>query len=227
MQKFLIFTIAMLFAACGMTQNSQFTKPEDSDSAATAILEKVRQKYEAYKTLEVNFSLDLEIPERPKETQKGRMIQQGEKYRLELASQTVVSDGVTIWFYLKNNEEVQINCVEEDEDEGVMSPKDLFRIYKSKSFVYTLINEYSEKGKLVQQIDFKPLDKDSEYSKMQLTLEKKSATILRIKAFSKDGSRYTLFMGKLIPNKEVPASTFSFEKSECPDCHYEDLRIDC
>jgi outer membrane lipoprotein carrier protein len=227
MQKFLIFTILMLFAACGFAQNSQFTKPEDSDPAATAILEKVRQKYEAYKTLEADFTLILEIPERSKETQKGKMIQEGEKYRLELEAQTVVSDGITIWFHLKNNDEVQINCVEEEEDESVMSPKDLFRVYETESFVYTLSNEYSENGKLVQQIDFKPLDKDSEYSKMQLTVAKKTAEIVRIKAFSKDGSRYTLIVGSSSPNKAVPASTFIFEKSECPDCHYEDLRIDC
>jgi outer membrane lipoprotein-sorting protein len=49
--------------------------------------------------------------------------------------------------------------------------------------------------------------------------------VVRIKTFGKDGSRYTVTVNKLQPNASVNSSTFSFTKKECPDCHFEDLRL--
>ena len=140
----------ILISVTTFAQNT-FSNKGESDPAATAILDKMRVKYESFKTLAVNFTLEIEFPGEPKDVQKGYLIQKGDKYRLEFPVQTMVSDGETLWLHLKEAEEVQINDVDEEEGE-VLSPSGMFKIYESKEFVYALINERSENGIVIQQI---------------------------------------------------------------------------
>lgn len=224
MKKILVFLTMMALVTMTFAQTNQYTDASQSDPAAKALLDKVQKKYKAYKTMQADFTLTIEIPEEAKEVQKGKFMQSGDKYRLEAESQTMVSDGETLWLHMKNSEEVQINDVEEDEDE-ILSPSSFLNFYESEEFVYFLVNEFPENGVVVQQIEFKPLDEDSEYHKVRLTLNKKTNEVMRIKAFSKDGSRFSFELGKLIANPTLPEATFKMLKSECPECHWEDNRI--
>ncbi|MCU0345696.1 MAG: outer membrane lipoprotein carrier protein LolA [Saprospiraceae bacterium] len=229
MYKFLMILALALASTAVFAQKAKPApvKTETSDPAAKAVLEKMRKKYEAYKTLEAEFSLEIEVPQQAKQVQKGTLTQQAEKYRLKFNDRTMVSDGKSVWLYIPKNKEVQINDVDEDEGEGgISSPQDLLKAYAWKDYVYAITNEFTENGKLVQQIEFKPTSKANDYSKVRLTLDKKTLEIISIKSFGKDGSRYTLTINKLTPNKTVAASAFTFEKSECPSCKFEDLRVD-
>jgi outer membrane lipoprotein carrier protein len=220
----LAFVSTAIFA---QQQNTVAAKTDVSDPEARAVLEKMRKKYEAYGTLEAEFSLDIEVPRQPTQTQKGVLTQQAEKYRLKFNDRTMVSDGKSVWLHIPKNKQVQINDVDEDADDGgINSPQDLLKAYAWKDYIYAITNEFSENGRVVQQIEFKPTSKSNDYSKVRLTLNKKTLEIVSIKSFGKDGSRYTLTVNKLTPNKTVPASTFTFTKSECPDCKFEDLRVD-
>ena len=122
---------------------------------------------------------------------------------------------------------MQINDVDDFEDEGEMlSPKDLLRIYEKEDFIYHLVNEDYENGVMIQQIEFKPTDRDSEYAKMRVTIDKKKLEIKRIKAFSKDGSRYTMEVKKFKANQKYATADFVFNPDEYPDIFVEDLRIE-
>lgn len=225
MKKILAFFTMMTLVAITFAQTPQYTSANESDPAAKKLLDKVQAKYKSYKTMKADFTLTIEIPEEPKEVQKGKFMQKGDKYRLEAEAQTMVSDGETLWLHMKNSEEVQINDVEEDEDD-MLSPSSFLKFYESEEFVYVLINEFPENGVVVQQIEFKPLDEDSEYHKVRLTLNKETNDVMRIKAFSKDGARFTFELGKVVANPTLSDTTFKFQKAECPTCHYEDLRMD-
>lgn len=219
-------TLFVFFLAFATLSAQDFTQAGQNDPAAKTILDKVRAKYEAFTSMEAGFTLSIEIPEEPKEDQSGKLVQQGDKYRLDLASQTIICDGKTAWLYLKTNKEVQINSVEDVAEEGFLSPQDLLRIYEANDYVYALVNEYAEGGRTYAQIEFKPLDKNSEYSKLRVTIDKTNYQVKQIKAFAKDGSRYTLQVTSFKTNGVYPATTFVWNKSECPDCYVEDLRID-
>ncbi|MEM6317020.1 MAG: outer membrane lipoprotein carrier protein LolA [Bacteroidota bacterium] len=224
MKNILFVAIAFLFTTTSFAQGNV----EQSDPAAKVILEKLRKKYEAYQTVEADFKLTIEIPEEDQEIQTGNLAQEGEKYRLKLDNQAIYSDGKTLWLYLKSNNEVQVNNVEdfEDEEEDFLSPKDLLRIYEKEDFIYALMNDSYENGKAIQQIEFKPLDEDSEYAKMRLTIDKKKTEIIRIKAFAVDGARYTMDVTKFKPNQSYKNADFVFNPADYPGIHVEDLRID-
>jgi outer membrane lipoprotein carrier protein len=221
-----IMLLLSLFSLLGFSIQAQdFTKAEDSDPEAKAILKQLKTKYDAYQSLEAEVTLEIEIPEQPKEVQKGMIARSGDKYRFKIANQAFISDGATLWIILGNNKEVQISEVpEEDEETAMITPQTIFSFYEGDDFVYYLTNEMMDNGKLVQQIEFKPTDDYADYSKLRMTIDKKKKEIVRVKAFGKDGTRYTFSLNQLNPNKTFPAGYFTFKKEDYPGYTIVDLR---
>jgi outer membrane lipoprotein-sorting protein len=210
----------------GIGQDTQYTSAADSDPEAKAILGKMRTKYDSYTSMQADFSLLIELPEQPVETQKGVLSREGEKYRLKMGSQDIISDGNALYFILHNNKEVQISDIpEEEDDDSILSPQSLFRLYDSDKFVYLLANEIDRNGTVVQQIEMKPLDPYADYSKVRMEVNKNKNEIMNVTAFAKDGSRYRFSLDKVIPNKAFPVRFFTFDKSKYPDYYVEDLRF--
>ena len=200
--------------------------PEKSDPEAKKVLDKARKKYEAYKTVEAVFALTIELPGQPKEVQKGTIAQDGNKFRLEMDQQTIVSDGKTTWVYLKKNNEVQINDFDpNDTENGFFTPRDLLKRYEKGDFLYAVTDKTTENNVVYTQIEFKPKDRNSEYAKLRLSVDEKANAIQSIKAFNKDGSRYTFQITKLTPNKTFANGHFNFDKSKYPGVKVEDLRM--
>jgi outer membrane lipoprotein carrier protein len=189
--------------------NAQTPKSaETSDPEAKLLLDKVRKQYEAYQSVEASFTLTLEMAEQKLEVRKGTIVQQGEKYRLELSDKTIICDGATVWFHNKRNREVQINTATSGGSTGLLSPRELMRIHERKDFIYTITSEGVDNGKPCQFVELKPTNKNSEYSKLRLSVDKKTNQIIGIKAFGKDGSRYTMVINELTPNKTYPIHFF-------------------
>lgn len=222
MKKLLFPLFALLLS--GSTYAQSAAQPEKNDPEAKKVLDKIRKKYEAYKTLEASFNLSIEVPGQPKEVQKGKISQEGDKFRLEMDQQIIVSDAKTTWVYLKKNNEVQINNAQPGADNGFLTPKELLKRYQKGDFLYAINDKVTENGKVITLIEFKPKDRNSEYSKFRLSIDEKAGTIQGIKAFSKDGSRYSFDISRLSTNKSFAAGTFGFDTKKYPGVHVEDLR---
>jgi outer membrane lipoprotein-sorting protein len=214
-----------LFSLLGFSIQAQdFTQSKDSDPEARAILKQLKAKYDAYQSLEAEITMEIELPQQPKIVQKGMIARSGDKYRFKMGTQDAISDGQLLWLIMHNNKMVQINNVPEEGETSLLSPQTLFSFYERDGLVSYLTNEMMDNGKLVQQIEFKPTDDDADYSKILMTIDKKEKEILRVKAFGKDGSRFTFLMDSLTPNKTFPANYFTFSKAEYPGYDIEDLR---
>jgi outer membrane lipoprotein-sorting protein len=200
------------------------TSAEDSDPRATRILNDLRAKYEGYPLLQVEFDFILEQPEAPKEVQKGNLVRQDDRFRVKLGNQTILSDGEAYYLILHNNKEVQINDLPDPEEMTVLSPQTLFSFYESGEFVYALINELSEGGRVIQQIEFKPLDSGSEYRKIRFEIDKGKKQPIQVIAFSKDGGRYTIRFTSLKRGEPKDPGFFAFSEDEYPNYYVEDLR---
>lgn len=198
---------------------------EKSDPAAKKVMDRIRKKYDGYKSFEATFSLEIEVPGQPKDTQKGSIGQQGNKFRLDMDEQTIVSDGKTNWIYLKKNNEIQINDTDPTSDNGFFTPKDLLSRYEKGDFLYAIVDKITDKNRVLTQIEFKPKDKHSEYAKIRISIDEKAGTIESIKAFAKDGSRYAFKITKLTPNKPFAADYFQLDPKKFPGAHVEDLRM--
>jgi outer membrane lipoprotein-sorting protein len=197
----------------------------DSDPQARKTLENLKKEYDTYSSLEINFDLILDLPDQAPEQQKGKVIQAGEKYKLELDAQAVYCDGKTVWVHLKDNNEVQINDVEETEDDSFLTPTDMLKIYESEDFYYAITDSSSKGKKTFQTIEFKPLEDNSEYSKMRIIVNTTDRKIKIMEIFSKDGSKYKLEVKNFLTNKQFPGQLFVFDANKFPGIHVEDLRF--
>ncbi len=222
----LLFSFLSFVSFAQDEQENQYTNAIDSDPAAISILESLKEKYEAMETMEIEFAIEIEIPEEDLILQEGVMSKKGEKFRLDMEDQSIISNGEILWFHLKKNNEVQINDASmlEEEDESFLTPDKMLKMYEGDEFIFVLSSKYSEGGKLLQEIECKPTDRDSDYSKMRIVVNSKKQEIDHIKAFSKDGSRYTFLSKQLTAAKAFDESHFEFNKADFPDIYVEDLR---
>jgi outer membrane lipoprotein-sorting protein len=209
---------------CGDLQGQISVRPV-RDPKAKVTLDLMKKRYESLLSLDNAFTLEMEIPDQPKQIQKGQFIRKGVKYKLVLNQQTVLCDGKSLWVILNKEKEIQISDMPDASENGdILSPEALFNIYKRKDLSYSVLKEYVDKGRTLQQIGFKPVDQMADYSKLELVLDKTSGEIISFKAFAKDGARYFFRFGIPKINQAIPDSFFQFKKSDFPTYYMEDLR---
>ncbi len=225
--KQIILLLAMTFSMTAFAQNNQFASADDSDQVSTKILEAMKDQYLGYTSVEAAFTLIIEMPEEDAEIQKGTIQQQDDRYNLTMNDQHIISNGKLLWYHQISSKLVQINSVDPDEESDEMfSPQNFLKFYEDGKFIAAPVTVAKEDGKSVRWIELKPVDSDSEYFKFRIALDIKKNDLRSIKAFSRDGSRYTLKVDKLTPNKKFTDKTFTFNASDYPDVDVEDLRVD-
>jgi len=214
MKRLLTLTVCMLVSIWAVGQN---------DAQATRLLDKAYAKYEQAGSIEAQFSMLIELPEQGTETQSGIMRQKGNHYMIDTDSYAVYNDSKTVYIHMKDAQEVQIMSAEEDEDdESIPSMDDILGLYKSGDFEYQMLPGSGD----VSVIEFKPLDKDSEYFKLRMSLNKKTIVPESMIFFNKDGSKYTVTLENIQFDAKLTDTVFSFDKAAYPDVYIEDLRID-
>lgn len=213
MRRILLVAIAMFLVTGVYAQG---------DKKAKDILSAVSSKYKSYKSMRAEFSYTLENPQaKIKETQSGNIVLSGAKYRLGIAGQEIICDGKTIWTYMKEAKEVQVNDVDPTA-EGI-KPSEIFTMYE-KGFLYKFVDEKTVAGKVQQNIELTPTDKTKQFFKIKLTIDKSSKQIIKSLIFDKNGNRYTYAIKSFTPNFAVNASTFSFDAKKYPGVEVVDLR---
>ena len=196
------------------------------DPQAKKILDKLKKGYENNKSTEVTFDLVLELPGQKTEKQQGKLIQSGKKFVALMSDQEVYSDGKYVWLYLKSQKEVQINNYDPEMKEDFVSPEQLLRMYENGKYEYSITGEETIGNEKLTLIEFKPVEKNNQYSKIRLAVVKNGDKPNYIKVFSKDGSKYTLVIKSMVHNKTYASDAFVFNAKKYPGVHVEDLRID-
>ena len=217
--------LLLLFSASSFAQENQYLTTADSDPAALQLLNKLKTKYESFDNMKMDFSLEIEIPEEEMLVQKGQIFQHDKKFHLDFEQQAVISNGDLVWIHLKNNNEVQIHSAAMlEEEDSFMSPQNLLKLYESDAFIFAISDEIVRDGKTVALIECKPIDSESEFSKLRMTVDTKKINMVSVKAFSKDGSRYTFINDELASNIDIPSDKFQFDTKKFPDIYVEDMR---
>lgn len=192
------------------------------DRKAKKILDQVSEIYDSYDNVEVKIKMSVAFPGEETITDNVSIIQEGKKFVFAHPDQTMYCDGTDLWVYIPSQNEVQINDYEIDEESDYMiSPRDLLKQYKSGKYEYQLLS----KTKTTAEIEFKPLDLDSEYSKYRISFDTNLKQISNVVAFGKDGSRVSLAVTDLIHDQEYSDSYFNFDLKKNPSVIVEDLRL--
>jgi outer membrane lipoprotein carrier protein len=207
--------VVLLFVNSAFAQNSK-------DPKATEILKGVSNKYKSLKSYSASFKVTtLDQKNKATDTQTGSLTVKGAKYRLSIKGQEVISDGKTVWTYLKESNEVQINDVAERSD--AISPTSIFTIYE-KGFSSKFMSESKNGSKTNQLIELVPDDKKKPYFKIQITVSKEDKMLSSAKIFDKNGTHLTYSIEKFNANAEAPDQLFTFDSAKYPGVEVVDLR---
>jgi outer membrane lipoprotein carrier protein len=208
--------LAFLTLVLALTASAQY------DPKALEILEAMGKKYKTIPAYETNFSCTLSNDvEKVNEEFKGKLTVKGDKFRMVLPEQEVINNGATIWTYLPDAKEVNIDNYDENSDD--INPFKIYEIYK-KNFKYLYLQEKTEGGVLCEEIDLVPEKKEAQYFKIKMFINKRDKTIQGMTWFDKGGNRYKYTITKFNPNAKVEDAFFSFDPKKYPGVEVIDLR---
>ena len=209
MKNLLLIAILIVFSVSGIAQN---------DKKATAILDEVSVKTKSYKTIKIDFTYAMDnAKEKIHDKFKGTLVSKGDKYKLTAAGQDVISDGKTIWTYLKDANEVQINNVGDDDDS--FTPTKMLSGY-TKDFKSKFIEEKGND----QVIELYPLQKGKTFTKVRLSIDKAKKQISRFVIYDRSGSTFSYIVDKFVADQPIADTVFTFNKAEHPGVDVNDMR---
>jgi outer membrane lipoprotein carrier protein len=189
---------------------------------AQEILKNVSIKYKSFKTLSAKFKVNVNDQKtNTNQSQAGTVILKGNKYKLLLGTQEIISDGNTVWTYLKDANEVQLNDAKTDPN--AISPTNMFTIYE-KGFKSKYVGEKVVAGKAMHVLELVPEDAKRNFSKVQLTISKADKYITQAIIYQKNGSSITYAVQEFKPNVPADDVFFTFNKTKYPGCEEVDLR---
>ncbi len=192
------------------------------DKQARQILDAMSEHYQAIGAYEADFSYSIEIPDQPQADQfEGQIAVKGDKFRLNMGGQEVINDGTTVWTYLEEANEVNIDNY--DPEEGDISPTQIYNAYQ-RGFKYAYVEDETIDGKAYQVIDLIPENNDNQFFKIRLHISEDDKVLKRWKIFEKNGTRYTYDINNFNPEAPVDDKLFTFNKREHKGVEVVDLR---
>ncbi len=208
--------LAVLLAFSGYIGFAQY------DPKALEILEAMSKKYKAIPAFEANFSYTLtNETDKINEEFKGKMTVKGDKFRLVLPEQEVINNGVTVWTYLPEAKEVNIDNADSNSDD--VNPSKFYEMYK-KGYKYLYLGEVTESGVPCDAVDLVPEKRDAQYFKIKMLIAKKDKSVQSFTMFDKTGNRYKYTITRFTPNAKIDDDYFLFDAKKYPGVEPIDLR---
>ena len=189
------------------------------DQVAKDVLDRLSTTTKSYKNMTVGFDFIFENKNQNiNEIQKGILVLQEDMFRLEMDEQIIINDGESQWIYLSDMNEVQI--MENDPEEEMMSPKKLFTIYE-EGYKYRYVGTESEKNKNLQIIDLFP-EESGAFIKITLAVDTAKNQLRKITILDKNGGTYTYLVKSFKSNTNI--SPFIFNTDDYDGVEVIDLR---
>ena len=194
------------------------------DPDARKILDGMSEKYQAIPSFSANIVYTLEnVEDDLHESFEGEIGIKDDKFRLIADEQEIIINKNTVWTYLAEENEVNIDDYRpEDED---VTPSNIYNIYK-KGYKYMLFGEEAIDGKNYSVVDLSPEDKDSDYFRIRLFIGKGDFVLRKFVMYAKSGNRYIYDIKDFNPNANLQDSYFIFDPGKYDNIDVIDLRID-
>lgn len=199
-----------------------FISNAQGDAQAKAILDKVSAKVKTLKSLKANFSITITGAKTKAQTKKGTVNMKGNKYFITLSGQEIYCDTKTIWTYMKESNEVQINSF--DPNENTFTPSKLFTNFYDKEYTYKYGGVQTIGGKKVDMILLTPINKAKQYSKIELMIDQATSVVAGGKMYEKNGNIYAYSVSGYTPNPVLADNMFIYDAKKHPKAEVVDLR---
>ncbi|MEI7499750.1 MAG: outer membrane lipoprotein carrier protein LolA [Bacteroidota bacterium] len=191
---------------------------QGKDSKASALLDEVSAKAKAFKSIKVDFSYTMENTKaKINEEKTGTLLVSGDKYKMSAAGQTVICDGKTIWTFIKESNEVQINTLENKDD--ALTPSKLLTSYNAnyKSKIIKSSDPTTESVELIPSTT-------KNFTKAILGIDKSKKQIKSFTLYDKSGNTFTYKIKSYLTDSPVADADFNFDAKKFPGVEIIDMR---
>lgn len=214
MKKFTLFLFVLIGFA--VTVNAQY------DKKALEKLEAMSKKYKATPAYQSKFIYSLiNDVENIQEDFEGVITVKGDKFKLSLDEQEIFNNGVTVWTYLPEMNEVNIDNYNPEENE--ITPSKIYTAYKN-GYKYIYLEDTKENGVPVSVIDLIPDNKDAQFFKIKLLISNKDNSLVGWTIFDKSGNKYRYSIKSFTPDVNITDKDFEFDTKKYPGVEVIDLR---
>lgn len=185
------------------------------------ILDDLANKTNAAKNIKVGFSYEMVNTDADiHEVTEGSLIVSGDKYILKIAGQEIYCDGKTIWTFIADADEVQINEVDADES---FSPTKLLSSY-TDDYDASLEKQFTENNRMFYLMRLKPKDKDSNFDYAQLKIAKDKMQLAAFIMYDFDNNVFSYNIKEYLTDIALADNAFTFDESKHPNVDVIDMR---
>lgn len=146
----------------------------------------------------------------------------GAKYRVSITGQEIFCDGKNVWTFDKAANEVSLTTL--DPNGTGLTPQKMFTNFYDKDFLYKLNGEKKDGNRTLLEIELTPTDKNKNFFKVYLWIDKKLNTIYSTSILEKSGNKFSYTMNTMNGNANLADALFAFDKTKYPGVEVVDLR---
>jgi outer membrane lipoprotein-sorting protein len=194
---------------------------QNLDQGANKILDQLSQKWTNSPSLSIDFTLKAEKEQKVLDSYNGRMQIKGKMFNLILKNMSIFCDGVNIWNYQKDVNEISIFDFVEN-DISMLNPVLLIQNWKTH-FQARFIRKETLQNRSLSVIDLLPKKQES-FFKIRLYVDESKEDLQRIIIFEKDNITYTYTCNSFITNKVMEDSQFRLDPAKYPQAEINDMR---
>lgn len=185
---------------------------QDQDPKAKTILDDLSKVTKAYKTISADYVFTIFNKDKKQvEKQTGKVQVKGQKFKLEIPGNSIVSDGKTIWTHNKDAAEVTIKNFDANNDDQ-LNPSKIFTLYES-GYKYKFDKEEKVGIVVCNVIDLYPSVKPEKkkFHTIKIYIDKAKKQVVQLKMLMKDGGTQLYEIKTFKPNLELADALFVFD----------------
>ena len=201
--------LAFLIAGTAFAQNNN----------AQALLKKTLNKMSSYKNFKSDLSYTMDNAQNNiHEKKTGTIYVEGNKFRIALMGQVIISDGKNMWTVIKDSKEVMLSALDPDDPSNV-SPTKILKEYSD-------YNAKFEKGQRKSNLKTLVLTskKKATFNKVTITIDVTKYLVKKFSLYDNDGNVFTYDIFNFKANVDFPKGTFTYDPKQFPGYELEDMR---
>jgi outer membrane lipoprotein-sorting protein len=194
--------IALLFAGSALQAKNS---PEE-------LLKKTLDKMTSLHNFKANLSYTMDNKQMNiHEKKTGTIFVEGDKFRIELEGQIIISDGKNVWTIIKDSKEVMLNSVDPSNPNS-FSPTAILKRYVDYKARF---DKHGDRNSSIKTLMLTS-KKETTYKKLELVIDEHKLELKDISLFDKQGNVFTYHITNFHANLKTAPGTFTFRPEDFP-----------
>ena len=215
-----LFLLIIIFSSNFFAQPKTVKPSLNNDSEAEKYLKAIKLKLQTLKGYKLNFVTEITDADNKKQTYKGSYMGSGDKFELELPDVKTINDGKTQWTINKSEKEINISKYSKPKQSKTETPVDIIKNY-STLFKFR-VKEPATNNLII--LELIPLNKNTSFFKVDLTLNIKKNHITTAKLYDRGGHRILFKFTDMVELTSLPLGAFSLNTAIYKDYEVLDMR---